>query len=129
MLRRRRRPRQRKEDGLVDYSWTSTTFEMPGCHVVRNLGVVRGVTVRSAHLGSQIAAGFRSLGGGRIDEYVEMCEQARAEAFAIMVAHAEQMGANAIVGVRYDATELAQNMTEVLAYGSAVVVEGNAPNA
>jgi uncharacterized protein YbjQ (UPF0145 family) len=113
----------------VDYRWTSTTFEMPGCHVVRNLGVVRGVTVRSAHLGSQIAAGFRSLGGGRIDEYVEMCEQARAEAFAIMVAHAEQMGANAIVGVRYDATELMQNMTEVIAYGSAVVVEGDAPQA
>ena len=113
----------------MDYSWTTTTFEMPGCHVVRNLGVVRGVTVRSAHLGSQIAAGFRSLGGGRIDEYVEMCEQARAEAFAIMVAHAEQMGANAIVGVRYDATELAQNMTEVIAYGSAVVVEGDAPAA
>jgi uncharacterized protein YbjQ (UPF0145 family) len=128
-VRRRRRPRQGEEDGVVDYSWTSTTFEMPGCHVVRNLGVVRGVTVRSAHLGSQIAAGFRSLGGGRIDEYVEMCEQARAEAFAIMVAHAEQMGANAIVGVRYDATELAQNMTEVLAYGSAVVVEGDAPKA
>ena len=99
---------------------------MPGCRVARNLGVVRGVTVRSAHLGSQIAAGFRSLGGGRIDEYVEMCEQARAEAFAIMVAHAEQMGANAIIGVRYDATELAQNMTEVLAYGSAVVVEAEA---
>lgn len=113
----------------MDYRWTSTTFEMPGCRVARNLGVVRGVTVRSAHLGSQIAAGFRSLGGGRIDEYVEMCEQARAEAFAIMVAHAEQMGANAIVGVRYDAIEIAQNMTEVLAYGSAVVVEADAPPA
>src|ERR1035437_9990756 len=98
---------------------------MPGCHVVGNLGVVRGVTVRSAQLGSQIAAGFRSLGGGRIDEYVEMCEQARAEAFAIMVAHADQRGANAIVGVPYDATELMQNMTEVIAYGSAVVVEGD----
>ena len=110
----------------MDYAWTSTTFEMPGCRVVRNLGVVRGVTVRSAHFGSQIAAGIRSLGGGRIDEFVEMCEQARAEAFAIMTAHADQMGANAIIGVRYDATELGQNMTEVIAYGSAVVVEADA---
>ena len=107
----------------MDYAWTSTVFEMPDCRITRNLGVVRGVTVRSAHLGSQIAAGLRSLGGGRIDEYVSMCEQARAEAFSIMVAHAEQMGANAIVGVRYDATEIAQTMTEVLAYGPAVVVE------
>ena len=80
-------------------------------------------------LGSLNGSSLRSLGGGRIDEYVEMCEQARAEAFAIMVAHAEQMGANAIVGVRYDATELMQNMTEVIAYGSAVVVEGDAPQA
>ena len=107
----------------MDNRWTSTTFEMPGCRVTSSLGVVRGVTVRSAHLGSQIAAGLRSLGGGRIDEYVQMCEQARAEAFAIMLAHAEQMGANAVIGVRYDATELAQNMTEVIAYGTAVVVE------
>jgi uncharacterized protein YbjQ (UPF0145 family) len=113
----------------VDNRWTSTTFEMPGCRVTGVLGVVRGVTVRSAHLGSQIAAGLRSLGGGRIDEYVEMCEQARAEAFAIMVAHAEQMGANAVIGVRYDATELAQNMTEVIAYGTAVVVEARAAQA
>jgi uncharacterized protein YbjQ (UPF0145 family) len=113
----------------VDYQWTTTTFEMPGCHVVRNLGVVRGVTVRSANIGANIVAGLRSLGGGRIDEFVQMCEQTRAEAFAIMVAHADQTGANAILGVRYDATELAQNMTEVIAYGTAVVVEADAPSA
>ena len=111
----------------MDYAWTSTTFEMPGCHVVRNLGVVRGVTVRAANIGQNIVAGLRSIAGGRIDEYVNMCEQTRAEAFAIMAAHADQTGANAILGVRYDATELAQNMTEVICYGTAVVVEANAP--
>jgi uncharacterized protein YbjQ (UPF0145 family) len=112
---------------VIDYEWTTTAFDLPGCRIARNLGVVRGVTVRSAHLGSQMVAGLRSLAGGRIDEYVKMCEQARAEAFSIMVAHADELGANAIVGARYDATELAQNMTEVIAYGTAVVVEADAP--
>lgn len=102
---------------------TTTTFELPGFRVARSLGVVRGLTVRSRGLGGQISAGFRALGGGRITEYVEMCEQARWESFGLMMQHAEEMGANAVVGVRYDATELAQNMTEVLAYGTAVVVE------
>ena len=109
----------------MDYSWTTTTFALPGCRVVRNLGVVRGVTVRAANIGSQMVAGLRSLGGGRIDEFIQICEHARGEAFAIMVAHAEQLGANAIIGVRYDATEMANNMTEVLAYGTAVVIEAD----
>ncbi len=91
---------------------TTTAFELPGYRVTRNLGVVRGVT-----------AGLRSIVGGKIHEYVQMCEEARAEAFELMLQHAEQLGANAVIGIRYDATEISENMTEVLAYGAAVVVE------
>ena len=108
---------------MMDVSMTTTTFELPGQRVVRGLGVVRGVTVRSRGIGGQMMAALRTIGGGRIDEYIELCEETRAEAFAIMMQHADRLGANAIVGVRYDATELAENMTEVLAYGTAVVVE------
>jgi uncharacterized protein YbjQ (UPF0145 family) len=107
----------------MDSKMTSTTFEIGGYRLTRHLGVVRGVTVRSRGLGGQIAAGLRSLAGGKIHEYVELCEETREEAFDLMLEHADQIGANAIVGVRYDATELAENMTEVLAYGTAVVVE------
>jgi uncharacterized protein YbjQ (UPF0145 family) len=107
----------------LNHAMTTTGFVIPGYRVARNLGVVRGVTVRSRGLGGQLAAGLRSIVGGKITEYVELCEQTRAEAFDLMVAHAEGLGANAITGVRYDATELAENMTEVLAYGTAVVVE------
>ncbi|MCL4535484.1 MAG: heavy metal-binding domain-containing protein [Bacteroidetes bacterium] len=102
---------------------TTTAFELPGYRVVRNLGVVRGVTVRSRGLGGQITGFLRTLGGGKIHEYVQLCEETRAEGFDLMLEHADQMGANAIVGIRYDATELGNNMTEVLAYGTAVVVE------
>jgi len=107
----------------IEYSMVTTALALPGYRIVRALGLVRGITVRAAHLGDQIVAGFRSLGGGRIDEYVKMCEEARSEALSSMVWHAQEMGANAIVCVRYDATELAQNMTEVLAYGTAVWAE------
>jgi uncharacterized protein YbjQ (UPF0145 family) len=102
---------------------TTTTFELPGYKVTRNLGVVRGVTVRSRGFGGQVAATIRSLGGGQIHEYVQMCEEARKEGFDYMMEHADKIGANAIIGIRYDATELASNMTEVLAYGTAVYVE------
>ena len=101
----------------------TTTDTLTGYRIVRHLGVVRGVTVRSRGLAGQIAASLRTLAGGKIHEYVSLCEETRGEAFDLMVAHAQEMGANAIVGVRYDATELAENMTEVLAYGTAVVVE------
>jgi len=107
----------------MDNSMTSTTFELPGHRVTRNFGVVRGVTVRSRGLVGQFAASLRTIGGGKIYEYVSLCEETREEAFDLMVKHAEQLGANAIIGVRYDATELAENMTEVLAYGTAVWVE------
>ena len=87
----------------MDNQWTTTCFTLPGYRVARTLGVVRGVTVRSRGLGGQISASLRTIGGGRITEYVELCEQTRSEAFDFMVQHAEAMGANAIVGVRYDA--------------------------
>jgi len=106
-------------DGIL----TSTTFTVTGYRVVRHLGVVRGVTVRSRGLGGQIAASLRTLAGGKIHEYVSLCEETRGEAFDLMLQHAQEMGANAIIGIRYDATEMAENMTEVLAYGTAVYVE------
>lgn len=107
----------------MDPKMTSTTFEIYGHRIVRQLGVVRGITVRSRGLVGQFAASLRTIAGGKIHEYVSLCEEAREEAFELMMKHAEELGANAIVGVRYDATELAENMTEVLAYGTAVVVE------
>jgi len=102
---------------------TSTTPDIAGYRVVRHLGVVRGVTVRARGLGGQLAAGLRALAGGKIHEYVVLCEETRKEAFDLMVQNAQELGASAIVGIRYDATEMAENMTEVLAYGTAVVVE------
>jgi uncharacterized protein YbjQ (UPF0145 family) len=107
----------------MDRRMTTTAFGLPGCRIARNLGVVRGVTVRSRGLGGQMAAAIRTLGGGRIDEYVQLCEETRAEAFDLMVQHADEMGANAIIGIHYDATEMSTNMTEVLCYGTAVTAE------
>ncbi len=102
---------------------TSTGFEVPGYRIVRSLGLVRGVTVRSRGLAGQLAASLRTVFGGRIDEYVHLCEQAREEAYELMVKDAARLGANGIIGIRYDATEMSGTMTEVLAYGTAVVVE------
>lgn len=107
----------------MDHRMTTTAFEVPGYRVTRNLGVVRGVTVRARGIGGQIAASLRTIVGGKITEYVSLCEETRGEAFDLMLEHAEKLGANAIIGIRYDATELGENMTEVLAYGTAVVVE------
>jgi uncharacterized protein YbjQ (UPF0145 family) len=104
---------------------TATTNDLAGYRVVRHLGVVRGITVRSRGIGGQLAAGLRALAGGKIHEYVTLCEEARGEAFDLMVEHGQEMGANAIIAIRYDATEMAENMTEVLAYGTAVYVEPN----
>jgi uncharacterized protein YbjQ (UPF0145 family) len=107
----------------MDHRMTTTTLTIPGFRIVRTLGVVRGVTVRARWIGSQITASLRTLGGGQIPEYIKLCEETRNEAFVWMVQHAEQMGANAVIAVKYDATELGANMTEVLAYGTAAVVE------
>lgn len=102
---------------------TTTCFELPGHRVVRNLGVVRGITVRSRSIVGTIGGSIQTLFGGNITLFTELCEKTRAEAFEMMAQHARQMGANAVVGVRYDATELMQGVSEVLCYGTAVVVQ------
>ena len=107
----------------MDPRYVTTSFGFEGFRVVNYLGVVRGITVRSRGIAGQMAASLRTIVGGKIHEYVSMCEEARGEAFDLMLKHAEELGANAIIGVRYDATEMSESMTEVLAYGTAVVVE------
>ena len=104
-------------------SLISTTFDIHGHRVVRSLGLVRGITVRSRSLVGNFVAGLQILVGGNITIYTELCERAREEAFQLMLAHAEQVGANAIVGIRYDANEIMSGVTEVLCYGTAVRVE------
>ncbi|HKP72707.1 MAG TPA: YbjQ family protein [Pyrinomonadaceae bacterium] len=101
----------------------TTAFELPGFRTTRNLGIVRGIVVRSRNLFVNIGAVFNSMVGGNITAWTNLCEQTRRDAFDIMVQHATELGANAIVGARYDATELGSGITEVLAYGTAVVVE------
>ena len=112
----------RMHDSLGHASVT-TAFELPGCRVVRNLGVVRGITVRSRSIVGNFFGGLQSLFGGNITIYTDLCEQARRETYNDMLAHARQMGANAIIGMRYGATEVMAGLTEVLCYGTAVVVE------
>jgi len=102
---------------------TTTTFELPGYRVTRNLGVVRGIIVRSRSVIGNIGANLQALIGGNITLYTSLCERARGEAFDQMLAHAGEMGANAVIGVRYDATEIGPGITEVLCYGTAVFVE------
>ena len=101
----------------------TTAFTLDGYRVVRDLGVVRGITVRSRSLLGTIGAGLQTLVGGNITLLTELCEKSREEAFDLMLQHASQIGANAVVGTRYDATEVMQGVTEVLCYGTAVVVE------
>jgi len=107
----------------VAHNMVSTTFTLDGYRVVRTLGVVRGITVRSRSVLGTIGAGLQTLIGGNITLLTDLCERSREEAFQLMLLHAGQVGANAIVGARYDATEVMQGVTEVLAYGTAVVVE------
>lgn len=101
----------------------STTFEIPGYRNRKNLGLVRGVTVRSRSVVGNIAGGIQTLFGGNITIFTELCENARQEAYELMLQHADQMGANAIIGMRYDANDVMDGVTEVLAYGTAVVME------
>jgi uncharacterized protein YbjQ (UPF0145 family) len=107
----------------MNANMVTTAFELPGCRVARNLGVVRGITVRSRSVLGNLAGGLQTIFGGNITIYTELCEHARQEAFELMVQHAGQMGANAIIGVRYDANEVMDGVTEVLAYGTAVIIE------
>ena len=111
-------PRYSVADHMV-----TTAFELPGFRVIRSLGVVRGITVRSRSVFGTIGAGFQTLIGGNISIFTQLCEQSRKEAFEIMIQHASEIGANAIIGARYDANEIMGGVTEVLAYGTAIIVE------
>ena len=108
---------------MVEHALVTTAFTLEGYRVVRQLGLVRGITVRSRSIIGNIGAGIQILFGGNITLYQELCERARQDAYVIMIQHANQMGANAVIGMRYDANEVATGATEVLAYGTAVVVE------
>jgi uncharacterized protein YbjQ (UPF0145 family) len=110
----------------MDSSMTSTAFKIDGYRTVKTLGVVRGIIVRSRSIVGNIGAALQTLVGGNISIYTELCEKTRADAFRLMLEHAEALGANAIIGVRYDATEVMQGVTEVLCYGTAVVVQPEA---
>ena len=102
---------------------TTTAFELPGYRIVKSFGVVRGIIVRSRSVIGNIGAGFQAIFGGNITLYTQLCERARDDAFNLMLEHAGEMGANAVIGVRYDATEISAGITEVLCYGTAVFVE------
>jgi uncharacterized protein YbjQ (UPF0145 family) len=102
---------------------TTTTFDLEGFRVTRSLGVVRGITVRSRSIIGTIGGSLQTIFGGNITLFTELCEKTREEAFEMMLRHASEMGANAVIGVRYDATELLQGVTEVLCYGTAVTVQ------
>jgi uncharacterized protein YbjQ (UPF0145 family) len=105
----------------VDHAMTSTTFDLPGYRITQCLGVVRGITVRSPSFGKQITGSFRQLAGGEIKQFLEVAENTREVAFQRMLQHAAMRGANAVLGVRYDANELGQGTSEVIAYGTAAV--------
>jgi uncharacterized protein YbjQ (UPF0145 family) len=107
----------------VEPMMVTTSNELPGYRIVRNFGIVRGIIVRSRSLLGSIGAGLQTIIGGNITLLTELCENTREEAYELMLQHAAQHGANAVVAMRYDATEIMQGVTEVLAYGTAVVVE------
>jgi uncharacterized protein YbjQ (UPF0145 family) len=108
---------------VMELSRTSTTFEIPGYMITRNLGLVRGIIVRSRSIFGTIGAGLQTLVGGNITLLTELCEKTRLDAYTEMMVHADVLGANAVVGIRYESTEIMSGVTEVICYGSAVVVE------
>ena len=107
----------------VSHQMVTTAFELPNYRVVQNLGIVRGIVVRSRNVFATIGATLQTIVGGNITVWTNLCEQTRVDAFEIMIQHATEIGANAVIGARYDTTEIAQGVTEVLAYGTAVIVE------
>jgi uncharacterized protein YbjQ (UPF0145 family) len=107
----------------MDHTLITTAFTIDGYKIVKNLGIIRGITVRSRNMFATIGASLQTLIGGNITLFTELCEKTRGEAFELMVQHSEEIGANAIIGMRYDANEVMSGVTEVLAYGTAVVVE------
>ena len=108
---------------MANQLWVTTAFDFDGYRITRHLGVVRGITVRSRSVVGNMLGGLQTIVGGNITIFTELCEHAREEAFDLMVEHARQMGANAIIGMRYDANDVMDGVTEVLAYGTAVVIE------
>jgi uncharacterized protein YbjQ (UPF0145 family) len=107
----------------LDPTHVTTALELPGYRILRNLGIVRGIVVRSRNVFATVGAGLQTLVGGDITIFTELCEKTRQDSFAMMTLHAAQMGANAIISFRYDANEIMNGVTEVLAYGTAVIVE------
>jgi uncharacterized protein YbjQ (UPF0145 family) len=101
----------------------TTAFELPNFRITQNLGIVRGIVVRSRNIFATFGAGLQMIVGGNITVWTKLCEDTRADAFDIMIQHATEIGANAIIGARYDATEVTSGVTEVLAYGTAVIVQ------
>lgn len=110
-------------NGRVDMSMVTSTFDLPGYRIVRSLGLVRGIIVRSRSIFGNIGASLQTIVGGNITLFTDMCEKTREDALELLMEHAAERGGNAIIGVRYDANEIMQGVTEVLAYGTAVVVE------
>jgi len=108
---------------MIDPNMVTTNIELSGHKIIKSLGVVRGITVRSRSLFGNIAGGFQTLFGGRISIYQDLCERTREDAFQLMLKQASERGANAVINMRYDANEVMGGVTEVLAYGTAVVVE------
>lgn len=108
---------------IVNSQMVTSAFELPGQRVVRNLGVVRGIVVRSRSVVGMFGASLQTIVGGNITIFTDMCEKARADAYKLMLEHGGDIGANAIIGMRYDANDVMPGVTEVLAYGTAVVVE------
>lgn len=107
----------------VSHQMVTTAFELPGFRIVQNLGVVRGIVVRSRNVFVNIGASLQTLIGGNINAWTTLCEQTRSDAFEIMIQHATEVGANAVIAARYDANEVATSATEILCYGTAVIVE------
>lgn len=107
----------------MDHNLTTTAFTIDGYRITRNLGIVRGITVRSRSVFGTLGGSLQTLFGGNITLFTSLCEKTRTEAFEMMMEHARQVGANAVIGIRYDATELMGGVTEVLCYGTAVIVE------
>jgi uncharacterized protein YbjQ (UPF0145 family) len=107
----------------IDHAMVTTGIELQNFRVTKNVGVARGIIVRSRSIVGNIGAGIQTLFGGNITLYTQLCEQSREQAFDLMLKHAAEMGANAVIGMRFDATEIAAGVTEVLAYGTAVIVE------
>ena len=108
---------------MVPHEYVTTAFELPGFRVKRNLGVVRGIVVRSRSIVGTIGAGLQTIVGGNISLFSKLCEQTRSDSFDLMIQHANELGADAIIGARYDATEIMNGVTAVLAYGTAVTIE------